>query len=220
LDIGEQATAEQLAAGEFTAFYQDARSKFDAETAFADRARQRVVELQAGDEQTLRLWQTLVSDSMEYLREVYARLHITLTDADMDPGSFSNRMLADVCAELEGKGIAVISDGALCAFPPGFSGRDGRPVPLMLRKSDGGYGYASTDAAAIRDRLRGPKGEPHTFVVGSEQHQHFELVFAVARQAGWLTDQASAEHAVIGLMTGPGGRRLQTRSGEQVKLAT
>src|SRR3984957_15860552 len=220
LDIGELATAKELEAGEITAFYQAARAKFDADPSFADRARQRVVELQAGDEQPMRLWRMLVDDSMVYLRDVYARLDITLTDADMDPESFYNPVLASVSGELEDKGIAVISDGALWAFPPGFSGRDGRPVPLMLRKSDGGYGYASTDAAAIRYRLVDLKADRIIYVVGSEQHQHFELVFAVARQAGWLTDQASAEHAVIGLMTGPGGRRLQTRSGEQVKLAT
>ena len=218
LDIGERATGEQLATGQFTAFYQSARSKFDAEPSFAGRSRQRVVELQAGDEQTLRLWQTLVSDSLEYLREVYARLGITLTEADMDPESFYNPMLADICAELQDKGIAVISDGALCAFPPGFAGRDGRPVPLMLRKSDGGYGYASTDVAAIRYRLLDLHADRIIYVVGAEQHQHFEMVFAVARMAGWLTGRASAEHAVIGLMTGPGGQRLRTRSGDQITL--
>jgi arginyl-tRNA synthetase len=218
LDIGEQATAEQLATGEFTAFYQSARSKFDAEPSFAGRSRQRVVQLQSGDEQTLRLWQTLVSDSLEYLREVYARLGITLTQADMDPESFYNPMLADICTELQDKGIAVISDGALCAFPEGFAGRDGRPVPLMLRKSDGGYGYASTDVAAIRYRLLDLHADRIIYVVGAEQHQHFEMVFAVARLAGWLTDRTSAEHAVIGLMTGPGGQRLRTRSGDQVTL--
>jgi arginyl-tRNA synthetase len=218
LDIGERATGEQLATGQFTAFYQSARSKFDAESSFADRSRQRVVQLQAGDEQTLRLWQTLVTDSLEYLREVYARLGITLTEADMDPESFYNRMLAGICTELQDKGIAVISDGALCAFPPGFAGRDGRPVPLMLRKSDGGYGYASTDVAAIRYRLLDLHADRIIYVVGAEQHQHFEMVFAVARLAGWLTDRASAEHAVIGLMTGPGGQRLRTRSGDQITL--
>ncbi len=218
LDIGEAATGKQLAAGEFTAFYQEARGKFDADTGFADRSRRRVVQLQAGDEQALRLWGMLVEDSMQYLRDVYARLDITLTDADMDPESFYNPMLADVCAELEGKGIAVISDGALCAFPPGFSGRDGRPVPVMLRKSDGGYGYASTDVAAIRYRLTELGVTRMIYVVGAEQRQHFELVFELARQAGWLTGPARAEHAVIGLMTGPGGQRLRTRTGEQIKL--
>jgi arginyl-tRNA synthetase len=220
VDIGEQATYDELAAGEFTAFYQAARASFDADPAFADRSRRRVVQLQAGDPQALRLWRLLVDDSMAYLRRLYQRLDITLTDADMAPESFYNPMLADVCAELESRGLAVISDGALCAYPPGFTGRDGRPLPLMLRKSDGGYGYDSTDAAAIRYRLRELRANRLIYVVGSEQHQHLEMVFELARQAGWLTDGAAAEHAVVGLMTGPGGQRLRTRTGEQVKLAS
>jgi arginyl-tRNA synthetase len=220
LDIGEQATYDQLAAGEFTAFYQAARAKFDSSPAFADRSRKRVVQLQAGEPDTMRLWQMLVDDSMEYLRTVYARLNITLTDADMAPESFYQPMLADVSDELERRGIAVISDGALCAFPPGFTGRDGNPVPLMLRKSDGGYGYDSTDAAAIRYRLTELGAARIIYVVGSEQSQHLQMIFALARQAGWLVPPATAEHAVIGLMTGPGGQRLKTRSGEQIKLAS
>jgi arginyl-tRNA synthetase len=219
LDVGEQATYEQLAAGEFTAFYQAARAKFDADPAFADRSRQRLVKLQAGEPQSMGLWRLLVDDSLAYLRTIYARLHITLTDADMAPESFYQPMLADVCTELEQRGLAVISDGALCTFPPGFTGRDGRPQPLMLRKSDGGYGYDSTDLAAIRYRLRDLHAARLIYVVGSEQHQHLEMVFETARQAGWLTGGSTAEHAVIGLMTGPGGQRLKTRSGEQVKLA-
>ena len=219
IDIGDQATYDQLASGEFTAFYQAARAKFDSDPAFADRSRKRVVQLQAGEPETMRLWQMLVDDSMEYLRKIYARLNITLTDADMDPESFYNPMLADVSDELESRGIAVISDGALCAFPPGFTGRDGNPVPLMLRKSDGGYGYDSTDAAAIRYRLTQLGATRIIYVVGSEQSQHLQMIFELARQAGWLVPPATAEHAVIGLMTGPGGQRLRTRSGEQVKLA-
>ena len=220
LDIGEETTHDQLATGEFTAFYQAARAKFDTDPAFADRSRGRVVELQAGDEQTLRLWRRFVDDSMEYLHKIYSVLDITLTDADMDPESFYNPMLADVCAELEADGVAVISDGALCAFPPGFTGRDGGPLPLILRKSDGGYGYATTDVAAIRYRLGKLGATRLIYVVGSEQHQHLLMVFAVARQAGWLTDAASAEHAEIGLVTAPGGGRLRTRSGDQAKLIT
>ncbi len=220
LDIGEQATYDQLASGQFTAFYQAARAKFDASETFADRARKRVVQLQAGEPDAMRLWQVLVDDSMAYLRKIYSRLGITLTDEDMAPESFYNPMLADVCDELERKGLAVMSDGALCAFPPGFTGRDGNPVPLMLRKSDGGYGYDSTDAAAIRYRLTQLGVTRIIYVVGSEQNQHLKMIFELARQAGWLVPPATAEHAVIGLMTGPGGQRLKTRSGEQVMLAS
>ncbi len=220
IDIGDRATYDELASGEFTAFYQAARAKFDGDPIFADRARKRVVQLQAGEPDTMRLWQVLVDDSLEYLRALYARLNVTLTDADMAPESFYNAMLGDVCDELESKGLAVMSDGALCVFPPGFTGRDGKPVPLMLRKSDGGYGYDSTDAAAIRYRLTQLGATRIIYVVGSEQHQHLQMIFELARQAGWLVQPATAEHAVIGLMTGPGGQRLRTRSGEQVKLAS
>ncbi|HEY2640127.1 MAG TPA: arginine--tRNA ligase [Streptosporangiaceae bacterium] len=220
LDVGEQATYDQLAAGDFTAFYQAARAKFDTDPVFAGRSRQRLVQLQAGEPETMRLWRLLVDDSLEYLRKLYARLDIKLTDADMAPESFYQPMLADVTAELTEAGLARMSDGALCAFPPGFSGRDGKPLPLMLRKSDGGYGYDSTDVAAIRYRLRDLGANRIIYVVGAEQHQHLQMVFALARQAGWLTESARAEHAVIGLMTGPGGQRLQTRSGEQVTLAS
>ena len=220
LEAGEEASHAALAAGDFTAFYQAARTRFDADEAFAERARRRVATLQAGDPESLRLWQVLVNASMEYLRMIYARLNITLTDADMDPESFYNPMLADVCAELEDAGIAVISEGALCAFPPGFTGRDGKPLPLILRKSDGGYGYATTDTAAIRYRLLDLKATRLIYVVGSEQAQYLQMVFAVAREAGWLTDDASAEHAAIGLVTGTDGKRLKTRTGEQIKLIT
>jgi arginyl-tRNA synthetase len=114
----------------------------------------------------------------------------------------------------------VISNGALCAFPPGFTGRNGEPLPLILRKSDGGYGYDTTDLAAIRYRIRDLKANRIIYVVGAEQTLHFRMVFAVAREAGWLTDEISAEHAAIGLVSDPGGGRLQTRTGESVKLIT
>jgi arginyl-tRNA synthetase len=220
LDIGEDATRKQLASGEFTAFYQSARAEFDREPGFADRARRRVALLQGGEPESRRLWQVLVSASMEYLMAIYQRLGVTLTEADMAPESFYNPMLADVDAELEAAGIAVISDGALCAFPAGFTGRDGAPLPLMLRKSDGGYGYDTTDAAAIRYRLVDLHARRLIYVVGSEQSQHLQMIFELAREAGWLTDEASAEHAVIGLVTGADGKRLKTRTGEQVKLVT
>ncbi|HEY1639139.1 MAG TPA: arginine--tRNA ligase [Streptosporangiaceae bacterium] len=220
LDLGEQATYDLLAAGEINAFYQAAKAKFDADATFAGRARGRVVALQSGDPETHRLWQALVSDSEQYYNKVYHRLGVTLTDADLAPESFYNPMLADVCAELESAGVAVLSDGALCAFPPGFTGRDGSPLPIILRKSDGGYGYGSTDMAAIRYRIRDLHAQRIIYVVGSEQALHFSMVFAVARQAGWLTDEVSAEHASIGLVTGADGKRFRSRSGASVKLIT
>ena len=220
LDVGEDTARQQLSAGEINAFYQAARVKFDSDPAFADRSRHRVVLLQGGDKETLRLWQALVDDSKQYYNTIYRRLGITLTDDDLAPESFYNSMLASVCDELAADGIAVISNGALCAFPPGFTGRDGEPLPMILRKSDGGYGYDTTDLAAIRYRIRDLKADRLIYVVGAEQSLHFRMLFAVARQAGWLTDDVTAEHAVIGLVSGADGGRIRTRSGEQVKLIT
>jgi arginyl-tRNA synthetase len=220
LDIGEHAAYDQLAAGEINDFYQAAKQKFDADPAFADRARSRVVALQSGDPESVRLWQLLVGDSEQYYNAIYRRLGVTLTDADLAPESFYNDMLADVCDELESLGVAVISDGALCAFPPGFIARDGSPLPIILRKSDGGYGYDATDMAAIRYRVRDLGADRLIYVVGSEQALHFAMIFAVARQAGWLTDKVRAEHAAIGLVAGADGKRFRTRSGGSVKLIT
>ncbi len=218
IDIGEDAAYAQLAAGEINAFYQAAKGKFDSDPGFADRSRRRVVALQAGEPETLRLWQMLISDSKQYYNTIYRALGVTLTDADLAPESFYNPMLDDVCRELEQDGVATISDGALCAFPPGFTGRDGSPLPVILRKSDGGYGYGSTDMAAIRYRVRDLRANRITYIVGSEQAQHFAMIFAVARQAGWLPDSVRAEHASIGMVTGADRKRFRSRSGTSVKL--
>ena len=220
LAVGEQTAREQLASGDINAFYQAAQARFDTDPAFADAARRRVVALQRGDPGTLRLWRLLVDGSKQYYNTIYQRLGVTLTDADLAPESFYNPMLAGVCAELEADGIAVISDGALVAFPPGFTGRDGEPLPMILRKSDGGYGYDTTDLAAIRYRIVDLKADRLIYLVAAEQSLHFQMLFAVARQAGWLTSEIRAEHAVIGLVSGADGKRIRTRSGGQVKLIT
>ena len=174
--------------------------------------------LQAGEPETLRLWQMLINDSKLYYNSIYRKLGVTLTDADLAPESFYNPMLEDVCRELEQDGVATISDGALCAFPPGFTGRDGSPLPVILRKSDGGYGYGSTDMAAIRYRIRDLRADRITYIVGSEQSQHFSMIFAVATQAGWLPDSVRVEHAAIGMVTGADRKRFRSRSGASVKL--
>jgi len=217
-DVGEEVAYAQLGAGEINEFYQAAKVSFDSDPAFAERSRRRVVALQAGEPETVRLWEMLVSDSKQYYNTIYGKLGVTLTDADLDPESFYNPMLDDVCRDLEEAGVATISDGALCAFPPGFKSRDGSPLPLILRKSDGGYGYGTTDMAAIRYRVNDLHVNRIVYVVGSEQAQHFAMVFAVARQAGWLPDSVRAEHAIIGMVTGADRKRFRSRAGGAVKL--
>jgi arginyl-tRNA synthetase len=219
LDVGEDSAEAGLLITDPNSFYQAARRKFDSEQVFAERARSRVVKLQAGDPDTLRLWQHLVDLSKGYLHRIYRQLGVTLTDEDIRGESFYNAMLADVCTDLERLGVAVISDGALCAFPPGFAGRDGEPLPVIIRKSDGGYNYSTTDLATIRYRVDELHVDRAIYVVGSSQALHFQMVFAVARQAGWIPQGARFEHAQIGNVLGPDGKLLRTRTGETIKLS-
>jgi arginyl-tRNA synthetase len=218
LDVGEDSPDAALLATDPNAFYQAARRKFDGEPAFTERARRRLVQLQAGDPATLAIWRDLVRISRDYLHRTYARLDVTLTDDDIRGESFYNDLLADTVSLLEEMGLATVSDGALCAFPPGFTGREGRPLPLIIRKSDGGYNYATTDLAAVRYRVDKLAVDRAIYVVGSEQALHFQMVFAVAREAGWLPPTASFEHAQIGMVLGEDGNRIKTREGETPKL--
>ncbi|MGH3172285.1 MAG: arginine--tRNA ligase, partial [Streptosporangiaceae bacterium] len=219
LDVGEDSAEAGLLTTDPNAFYQAARRKFDSDPAFTERARSRLVRLQAGDPDTMVIWQRLVDISRGYLHQVYTRLRVSLRDEDIRGESFYNDMLADTVGELEERGIAVESEGALCAFPAGFTGREGRPLPLIIRKSDGGYNYASTDLAAVRYRVDKLSADRAVYVVGSEQALHFQMVFAVAREAGWIPAGASFEHAQVGLVSAPGGGRLRTRSGDNVQLS-
>ena len=218
LDVGEDSPEAALFGTDPNAFYRAARAKFDSDPAFTERARRRLVQLQAGDQETLGFWQDLVRMSREYLHRTYTRLGVTLTDEDIRGESFYNDLLAETVSLLEEAGLATVSDGALCAFPPGFAGREGRPLPLIVRKSDGGYNYASTDLAAVRYRVGKLAVDRSIYVVGSEQALHFQMVFAVAREAGWIPDGVSFEHAQIGMVLGQDGNRLKTREGETPKL--
>ena len=199
-------------------FYQVASSRFHGDPDFAERARRRVVALQAGDEATLAVWRDLVAESSRHAEEVYARLGVTLSPGDIRGESFYNPVLEQVATELAERGLARIDDGALCAFPPGFSNRAGEPLPLIVRKADGGFGYAATDLAAIRFRVGGLGARRIVYVVDARQAQHFAMVFAVARMAGWLPEGVDAEHVAFGTILGPDGRPYKTRSGENVRL--
>jgi arginyl-tRNA synthetase len=218
LDLGETETAAELSLGDLERFYREANEKFSQDDSFKARARARVVALQAGDAETLRLWHVLIDESERYFTQVYERLNVLLTPEDVVGESFYNPMLSDVARELEDKGLAEIDDGALCVFPPGFTGRDGKRFPLMVRKSDGGYGYDATDLAALRYRVRELHGERIVYVVDARQSQHFALLFAAGTMAGWLDASHHAEHVPFGSVLGADGKPLKTRAGGNVKL--
>ena len=219
LDIGEDAGAAELSVGDLDDFYRQARVKFDNTPGFDERARARVVLLQSGDPETLRLWRLLVKESVVYFSEVYERLGILLTNDDVVGESFYNDQLATVVSELDAKGLLVESEGALCAFPPGFLNREGEPLPLIVQKSDGGYTYATTDLAALRDRFGRLGADLALYVVGIPQSQHLTMCFAVGRMAGWIPEGAEPVHVGFGSMLGADRRMFRTRSGDVVKLS-
>ncbi|MGL4339371.1 MAG: arginine--tRNA ligase [Rhodoglobus sp.] len=199
-------------------FYRAARARFDTDADFAERARNRVVAIQAGDAESIQLWTRLVAISTDYFGRVYDTLAISLSDADIAGESSYNDDLEQVCADLEAAGLARLSQGALCAFPDGFTGRDGDSLPLIIRKSDGGYTYATTDLAAIRHRVERLHAEQIIYVVGAPQSQHLRMVWAVARAAGWLPNSVQVDHVAIGNVLGDDGKILRTRSGDSPKL--
>jgi arginyl-tRNA synthetase len=218
LDLGEEEAAQELLLGQLVVFYKAARKKFETDAAFADRSRARVVALQSGDAETLKWWRRLVELSTRYFEEVYRALDITLTPADVRGESFYNPLLAPLADELEKSGAARMSDGALCLFPPGFKNKEDQPLPLIVRKSDGGFGYATTDLAAIRYRLKDLGATRILYIVGAPQTQHFAMIFAAAKELGWLLPPARAEHAPFGSVLGPDGKMFATRAGDTVRL--
>lgn len=206
------------ATGDPNALYREAQARFESDQPFAERARRRVVALQAGDPETLATWRRLVEESASVFDAVYRRLGVKLGRDDIRGESTYNQALPDVVAELEAKGLARVSEGALCVFPPGFVREDGEPLPLIVRKSDGGYLYATTDLAALRYRVRELGARRLIYVTDSRQQQHFAMVFAVARLAGWLGDDVRVDHVSFGTVLGEDGKPFKTRSGDTVRL--
>ncbi|MFB6635096.1 arginine--tRNA ligase [Streptomyces sp. NPDC056362] len=198
--------------------YKASRALFDSDEEFKTRARARVVDLQAGDEETLALWQRFVDESKIYFYSVFDKLDMDIRDGDVVGESGYNDMLVETCRILEESGVAVRSEGALCVFFDDVKGPDGNPTPLIVQKSDGGFGYAATDLSAIRDRVRNLKATSLLYVVDARQSLHFKMVFETARRAGWLNDEVKAVQLAFGTVLGKDGKPFKTREGETVRL--
>lgn len=197
--------------------YRDAKQRFDADPAFAETARLRVVALQAGDPTTLALWRDLVAVSLEHINAIYRRLDVTLTDEHVVGESFYNPLLAATVDALLEAGVATESQGAVVVVSSRFTNQDGTPAVLIIRKSDGGYGYGATDLAAIRYRTSDLDADRMIYVTDARQAQHFAMVFDAAAAAGW-TDRRQVEHVPFGAMLGDDGRPFKTRSGGTIAL--
>lgn len=204
--------------GDLNQLYREAKARFDGEADFADRARRRVVSLQSGERRALRLWQLLIEESVRHMNDVCGRLGVLLDDEDLRPESFYNPELGDVVRELERNGLAVRDQGAMVVFPEGFTNKSGEPLPLIIQKSDGGFGYATTDLAAGRFRVCQLAAQRVVYVVDSRQADHFAMVFWTLRQAGWAPPEVSLEHVAFGMILGSDRKPFKSRSGDSVRL--
>ncbi|MGA2171970.1 MAG: arginine--tRNA ligase [Sedimentisphaerales bacterium] len=207
-------------------FYREAQQRFNNDEEFARKARDSVVALHTGNKVWLAYWENIVKYSEKHFKEVYVRLGATLNDRDIRGESFYKDMLGDVVGELKKRGLAVESEGAVCVFPvdstcspqAGFKDKEGKPLPVIVQKSDGAYLYATTDLAAIKYRVEKLKADRIIYVTDARQGLHFEMVFAVARMAKWVKPETELVHVTFGSVLGEDGKPLKTRSGENVKL--
>ncbi|MFF3260937.1 arginine--tRNA ligase [Streptomyces sp. NPDC002932] len=198
--------------------YKASRALFDSDGGFKARSRDRVVALQAGEPETLAMWQRFVDESKIYFYSVFDKLDMEISDPDIVGESGYNDMLEETCRILEETGVAVRSEGALCVFFDDVKGPDGNPTPLIVKKTNGGYGYAATDLSAIRDRVQHLKADALLYVVDVRQSLHFKMVFETARRAGWLSEDVKAHQLAFGTVLGKDGKPFKTREGVTVKL--
>ena len=212
-------TADAVDLGDLVAFYREAKKRFDEDEAFQTTSREEVVKLQGGDPVSLKAWGLLCDQSRREFQKIYDRLDIRLSERGE---SFYNPYLASVLSGLKEAGLLVTDDGAECVFLEGVSGKDGKPLPVIVRKSDGGFNYATTDLAAIRYRFAqasdGDGARRVIYVTDAGQANHFAGVFQVAKRANWIPEHGRLEHVPFGLVQGEDGKKLKTRSGDTVRL--
>ena len=201
--------------GDLVAFYRKAKQRFDEDEKFQETARQEVVKLQAGDEESRRAWQLLCEQSRREFQIIYDRLDVHLTERGE---SFYNPLLAGVVEDLAQSGLLVEDNGAKCVFLEGFTNKEGEPLPMIVQKSGGGYNYATTDLAALRYRIEQDRADRIIYVTDAGQANHFTQVFQVAQRAGWIPENLELVHVPFGLVLGEDGKKLKTRSGETVRL--
>lgn len=207
--------ADAIDLGDLVAFYKKAKARFDEDEAFQQAAREEVVKLQSGAEETLRAWKLLCDQSRREFQVIYDLLDIQLEERGE---SFYNPYLPAVVADLKTTGLLVEDQGAQCVFTEGFTNKEGQPLPLIIQKSDGGFNYATTDLAAIRYRIGTDGAQRIIYVTDAGQGNHFAQVFQVARRAGWIPETVEVVHVPFGLVQGEDGKRLKTRSGDTVRL--
>jgi arginyl-tRNA synthetase len=213
--------------GEMERLYREINARCTVDPAVRDKARAELVRLQASDAENLAIWREMQRLSQAQFDCIYARLGVRF---DVTLGeSFYNERLPAVVEELLKQGIARESEGAVAVFSEGilppkedpfFIHKDGKwqPNPFLIRKSDGGFNYATTDLATLEYRLQTWAPREIVYVTDGRQQLHFRQLFATFRR--WHPEVVvRLEHVWFGSILGPDNSPLKTRSGEVIKLA-
>lgn len=209
---------------ELVRVYKAVNAATKADEAVLETCKGELVKLQQGDAENLGIWKECVRLTLEQLEKVYGTLDIKFDHYLGE--SFYNDALAPLVEDMLAKGIATISEGATVVFSDGSVKPEEDPflikekdewkaAPCIIRKSDGGFLYATTDLATIDYRVREWQADEIWYVVGAPQQLHFRQVFAAAKRRGVTT---SMTHIAFGSILGPDGKMFKTRSGETVGL--
>ncbi|XP_021723521.1 arginine--tRNA ligase, cytoplasmic-like isoform X1 [Chenopodium quinoa] len=194
-------------------FYKQSKKRFDDDPEFKERAQKAVVSLQGGDSKYREAWAKICEISRREFQKVYVRLGVQLEEKGE---SFYNPYIPKVLEILRSKGLVEPSEGAEVIFI------EGKQIPLIVVKRDGGFNYASTDLTALWYRLNEEKAEWIIYVTDVGQREHFEMFFHAAKLAGWLPSgdnkYPKVNHVGFGLVLGDNGKRFRTRSTEVVRL--
>lgn len=193
-------------------FYKASKKRFDEDEEFKKKAQLSVVDLQKGGEFARSAWQKICDVSRIAFNRIYDRLDITVEERGE---SFYNSLISPIVDDLKARGLCVESDGATCIFTPSVA-----DIPLMAVKSDGGFGYDSTDLAAIYHRLFIMRADWIVYITDMGQELHFHMIFDAAKQAGWHRPPVTrVDHMGFGVIQGEDRKKFKTRSGETVKLS-
>ncbi len=197
---------------ELLRIYRDVNAKTKDDEALKEVCKAELVKLQGGDEENLAIWERCIELSKIGLQKIYDRLDVKFDHWLGE--SFYNDQLAPVVDELLASGIAEESDGAICVFFPEVEKLADKPT--IIRKSDGGFLYATTDLATIDYRINELKADAIWYVVGAPQQLHFDQIFLVSEKRG---QKAELEFIPFGSILGKDRKMLRTRSGDTVQLA-
>ncbi len=206
--------------------YQQISALIPTDSAVDEEVHETTRRLQEGREQEISLWKHEREKTLRVCFGIYDLLGGIFKEKDIRGESFYKDMLAGVVEELLNRKIAKKSQDAICVFPEGFRNKEGEPLPFIIQKSDGAYLYATTDLAALRYRVKELKADRIIYVTDARQKLHFEMLFAVARMAGWDVKRKTEDgrqkaeliHVTFGSVLGENGKPLKTREGENVKL--